>query len=492
MYTLFSQLHFYSISMPSKVAIVTSDSDISYIELINMVYQAMRLLAENEVKLEEYVGVETQDPVAHLVGCIAVMEHGAIAVPMPRESNVDYDNIAQELNISVVVSKAGSSDIKSNINYLELNAELEHENSVFAYTPRKVEPEKIAMIYHTSGTTSGICKGVRQSYRMLYETASYISEIMQMSNEVVEYIASPIDNAFWFGRCRVVMKNGGTLVLNKGVLNIFEIVLNIRDQQVNSISGDTAIYVMLLHHMKKKFCAVGKDIRWVKIASQAMNMEDKKDIIKCLPNARIIMNYGLTEAMRCTLLSFNDYPEKLGSVGKSAEGVEIKIVNNSAYEKGKGEICVSGTNLCSGYIGHDELWNSKYVDGWYKTGDIGYLDDDGFLYITGRNDDALNVGGRTIAPLEVEEAINRYIKNELVVSTLETPENILVLVVQGELQKELDWKELRIKLFEELPSVCVPKELYITESLPKTSNGKVKRGNVLDDIKNMKYRKYND
>ena len=492
MYTIFSHLHYYSIKTPDKTAIVNSDNSISYIELIHMVYHTMENLRVEGVDLEEYVGVETLDPVGHLVGCVAAMEHGAIAVPLPRESNNDFNDIVDELNIAAIITMERVNNKDSNINYIRIDKNFKSGNSLnnYNYKPRNVEPENIAMIYHTSGTTSGIRKGVRQSYRMLFETAEYISDVMQMSNVVVEYIASPIDNAFWFGRCRVVIKNGGTLVLNRGVLNIFEIMLSIRDRHVNSISGDTSIFVMLLHHMKRKFCSVGKNIRWVKIASQAMHLEDKKGILECLPNARIIMNYGLTEAMRCTLLPFNDSPGKLKSVGKPAKGVNIKIVNNNAYDPDVGEIFVSGTNLCSGYVGHHELWNKKYVDGWYATGDIGRLDEDGFLYILGRNDDALNVGGRTISPLEIEEVLRKYIKNELVVSSVENPDNILVLIIQGEIQLDTNWKTLRIKLFEELPSICVPKELYITETFPRTSNGKVLRSSVLDSVNKGEYRKY--
>jgi long-chain acyl-CoA synthetase len=492
MYTTFSQIHHYSIQTPNKIAIINLDRKISYIELIGMIYQTMGHLIEVGTTLEELVGIETQDPIMHLVGCIAVMEYGAIAVPLPRESSNEFIDIINNLNIKTIVSTTFTNDKDTKVNYIGIDADFNAGSSINNYKPRNVSPENIAMIYHTSGTTSGIRKGVKQSYRMLFETAEYISDVMQMTGEVIEYIASPIDNAFWFGRCRVVIKNGGSLVLNKGVLNIFEIMLSIRDYHVNSISGDTSIFVMLLHHMKEKFCSVGKEIKWVKIASQAMHLTDKKGIIKCLPNAKIVMNYGLTEAMRCTLLSFNDFPEKLRSVGKSPKGVHVKIVNNDNYETGIGEIFISGTNLCSGYLDHDELWEKKYIDGWYATGDIGYLDDDDFLYITGRNDDALNVGGKTISPLEIEEVLSKYITNEIVVTSIESPENILVLVAQGDIQFETDWNTLKIKLFELLPSICVPKELYIAELLPKTSNGKVIRSRVLDRVNNQTYRKYND
>ena len=67
-----------------------------------------------------------------------------------------------------------------------------------------------------------------------------------------------------------------------------------------------------------------------------------------------------------------------------------------------------------------------------------------------------------------------------------------MLVAQGDIQFETDWKTLRIKLFEVLPSICVPIELYIAELLPKTSNGKVIRSRVLDRVNNQTYRKYND
>src|SRR5262249_7567633 len=265
---------------------------------------------------------------------------------------------------------------------------------------RLVQAQEIAMLYYTSGTSSGIRKGVMQSYAQLHNTVHYITNIMQLDQSVVEFVASPTDNAFWFGRCRCVMHVGGTLLLSNGPLNPFGIISALNRYGGNAIGGDTPVFMLLLHHLHDHLLRVAPAIKWIKIASAPMPLEDKRKIMEILPRARIVFNYGLTEAMRTCLNCFNDNPDRLASVGCPSPTVSVRVVDGEGNELTNGEIGevqIAGGNLASGYWKKEELWTNRFCDGWYRSSDLGYLDNDGFLYLQGRIDHAINSGGSTIA-----------------------------------------------------------------------------------------------
>ena len=143
--------------------------------------------------------------------------------------------------------------------------------------------------------------------------------------------------------------------------------------------------------------------------------DDIQEIIKLFPLTNFFTYYGLTEASRSTFLLFNNNITKIESVGKPAPNVEIKIITNNgdtSNEHGIGEVLIKGPNVI------DEYWAgtveaSKIKDGWLATGDLGFLDSDGYLYLKGRKDDIINVGGEKVSPTEIELAIKPINKDVL-------------------------------------------------------------------------------
>jgi long-chain acyl-CoA synthetase len=353
------------------------------------------------------------------------------------------------------------------------------------------------MMYYTSGTSAGVRKGVMQSYLALHTTARYITAMMRLSGEVREFVASPTDNAFWFGRVRAVLHNGGCTVLNEGSLNPLRLLGALAAYNCNSLSGDTPVFAMLLRHMERRFADLGPQLRWAKVASQPMPVTEKRRLVELLPNARIVMNYGLTEAMRCCILPFQDYPDKLESVGRPCDTVEVRVIDPSGDPVPPdtvGEIHVRGNNLASGYWRKDDLWRERTASGWFATSDLGSIDADGFVTIKGRKDEAVNVGGRTIAPAEAEQALRPQISSsDFLVSGMADPGGvlgeILCLCVEGAWREEMPWKEFRVHLFETAPPSLVPKEAFVVPELPRTPNGKVQRNKVRAGLELGQYSK---
>jgi long-chain acyl-CoA synthetase len=346
---------------------------------------------------------------------------------------------------------------------------------------RVAQSNEIAMLYYTSGTSSGIRKGVMQSYGQLHNTVHYITDTMQLNSSVVEFVASPPDNAFWFGRCRCVVHAGGTLLLSNGPLNPFGIISSMNRHAGNALSGDTPIFMLLLHHLDKHLLRLAPHIRWVKIASAPMPLADKLKMMEALPKARIVFNYGLTEAMRTCLNVLNEHPQKLASVGRPSPSVNLLIADgdgNVVQNGTVGEVLIGGGNLASGYWKRDDLWASRFRNGWYRSGDLGYLDGDGFLYLQGRIDDAINSGGKTIALSEVENYLRPFFRNtSFAACGMIDPKGVLgdvvVIAIEGAWKEPIAWNELRIHLFEAMDTLMVPTTAYVVPKFPRTSNQKI-------------------
>jgi len=487
---------------PGKLAVVSDADALTYSDLADRVCVVAEVLRQRGITRGDRVCVESGRAVENLVGMIGVMAAGGIPVSLPNDIGV-YRGVLADAQPEVVLATAGGvpEDAEADARSVSRIAVRDLWDSgapaVRHHLERQPNPEDIAHIYHTSGTTSGIRKGVMQSYRALQVTADYITQVMQMNESICEYVASPVDNAFWFGRCRCVLKSGGTLLLTSGMLNPLEILAALSKNNGNALSGDTPIFMLFLQQMEKQLWRVAPTLRWVKIASQAMPVQAKLRLMEMMPQARIVMNYGLTEAMRVALLPFGDFPDKLESVGRPSPGVTVRIADERGRELSPGEtgeVWIAGSNVASGYWRKPDLWAERFDGRWYRSRDLGYLDSDGFLFLKGRIDHAINVGGKTIALNEVEDRLRPVLRTStFAVCGFRDPNGILgdllALCVEGDWAEPQPWPELRIHLFERMEPSFVPKEAFSVARLPRTVNGKVQAALLQEEIEAGRYTK---
>jgi acyl-[acyl-carrier-protein]-phospholipid O-acyltransferase / long-chain-fatty-acid--[acyl-carrier-protein] ligase len=186
--------------------------------------------------------------------------------------------------------------------------------------------------------------------------------------------------------------------------------------------------------------------------------------------------YGATETS--PVISTNT-PEhnKPGSVGKVLPDVMVRIEN---YETGKecgvgetGRILVKGTLVMPGYLDEFEETSMRIRHGWYDTGDMGYLDADGFLWHCGRLKRFVKIGGEMISLVKVEDVLQKCLPENITCSVVEVPDALKGVRIVAAVTQKIDEKKILKQMSEELPNIALPKQFVVIDELPKMGSGKV-------------------
>ena len=190
----------------------------------------------------------------------------------------------------------------------------------------------------------------------------------------------------------------------------------------------------------------------------------------------IYEGYGTTETS--PVISFNaEGVHKVGSIGKPLSNVEVKIIDidtDDKVEAGKiGKIYVKGDLVMNGYLGNIEETSLRMHGGWYDTGDMGVLDEDGYLWHKGRLRRFVKVGGEMVSLVAVEDALESILPKDCCCCVVDTPHPIRGTEIVAAISGDYAEKELRSGLKKILPAISLPKKYIEFESLPMMGNGKV-------------------
>lgn len=212
-----------------------------------------------------------------------------------------------------------------------------------------------------------------------------------------------------------------------------------------------------------------------------MSIEAKQRLIGLFPNTRICMHYGLTEASRSFFMEFHQYKDNLDTIGMpTSEEVEAKIMNDNGTEMPtgqQGEICVRGNMVMSRYL-LDKDNAAAFFGDYFRTGDFGFKNENGLYYMVGRKKELINIGGKKISPLTIEEAIKSLGVIDCAVVPVKDPKGILGEVPKAFIQKmgcQLSFDEIMHGLSGLLEPYEIPTEYEFIARIPKTATGKVQR-----------------
>jgi len=351
-----------------------------------------------------------------------------------------------------------------------------------------ISAEDDAFIFYTSGTT-GNPKGVLLThYNSLYAVAGLEKGLGLEKGEEVALIFLPIFHVNAMFSCISGFNGGVKIALRQGfsASEFWEVVERYR---VTFWSAVPAVYNILLQIPET---AEGRDVSSVKFGicgAAPMPVETFRRFEETF-GVKIVEGYGLTEGTVASSINPVHGKRKIGSIGKPLPGQEIKILDDDGNEVPQGEtgeLCVRGGNVMKGYLRKPEANAETLRDGWLRTGDMAYMDEEGYFFIVDRKKEMIIRGGENIYPKEIDNLLYSHPKI-LEAAVVGVPDEIMgeevkayVVVRPGE---TLTDEEVRRFCRNNLASFKVPRYVEFIDQLPKNIIGKTMKKHLRNQKQN--------
>lgn len=346
-----------------------------------------------------------------------------------------------------------------------------------------VIPTDLAALIYTSGST-GFPKGVMMTHQSMVFTSWSLIEYLRLDE--TDRIMLLLPMAFDYGLYQLIMSVtlGATVIVEYSFTFPASIYKSIEKHQPTVFPGVPTIYSMMIGSNKESGIRF-ECIRKVTNTAAALPMAFIPDMKKIFPNALIFSMYGLTECKRVSYLEPELIDSKPGSVGKAIPGTEVFLLSSEGQEVPAGQagiLHVRGPHVMQGYWKREELTRQMLIPGKLPgekvlcSNDWFTMDEEGFLYFQGRNDDIIKTRGEKVSPLEVENAIFRHpaVKETVV---LGLPDEMLgeaviayVTLYPGSIANE---QEILRECKSRLELFMIPSRVIILDQMPKSANGKI-------------------
>ena len=488
-------INFRAHSHPNVVALEFSNGEIfTYAELDIAVSKVTFVLNQDIHDANYPVAVLTQSSLEFSLLLHAIPRLGMSILPL--NLRLKYEELLfqlREVNVRNLIvdeehyeiGKKLADDFDINL----ISSELILQNNEYELSGSKnMNAEDVHSIIYTSGTT-GKPKAVMLTNENYYWSAVGSGENLGVNPDDRWLLCMPY---YHIGGLSILMRSAiyGTCAVIHDGFDQEKVNLYLRQSSITLLSVVPTMLKRMVESDAHKF---PDTIRAVLVGGGPVSktlLEEAQ--IRGLP---VLQTYGLTEATsQISTLSPKDAIEKIGSAGKILS-INILRIEKKINEDDVGEILVKGPTVTTGYFGHHEATQKIINDGWLHTGDIGHLDDDGYLFISDRRDDLIISGGENIYPAEIENVLVNFegVFEVAVVgfSDNEWGEKVVAVLVLDEKKMEIDIIKLKYYLDENLANYKHPRQIFITnKELPRTVSGKLQRYIVRLKFENDKFLKH--
>jgi acyl-CoA synthetase (AMP-forming)/AMP-acid ligase II len=469
----------------AATAVKHHDDVLSYSELAALALKAAALLKEEGVGAGDRVTLMLENSIEYVSLLLGVWAAGAVAVPL----NADTTGEAASKTLGharprLVAARARAVDRlglrRTGLRILEIgprfSAFRERLEGLAPAEAAEVRESEPAMLLYTSGTT-GAPKGVVLSHANLLANTRSIVEYLRLngSDSIVNVL--PFFHSFGNSVLLTHLAAGARVVIENRFAFPAKVVETMQRERPTGFAGVPATYYILLH--RSHFADHNWEfLRYICQAGGGMRVETIERLRKIMPATEIVIMYGQTEASaRLSYLPPAMLERKLGSIGIGIPGVELKVAGEDGQELPAGEtgeLLARGQNVMLGYADDPEATKEAIVDGWLRTGDMAWRDQDGYFFIVSRKSDFIKSASYRVSPGEIEEVIAGWggIEDAAVIGVEDQllGEAICACVVCP--PERFDAEAIRRHCQERLPTYKVPRWVVLEPEIPRTASGK--------------------
>ncbi len=491
-----------------KVALFVDKEKITYRDILTAADKLAAFLAHKGVKKGDKIAFFLRNSPEFIYTIFAASKLGAVIVPINtflKENELTY--ILEDSGASILVASAIHENVVNNSKAGHLckllvwegekrvNGEqhytfeeaLETDLSV-AHTDTALEDT--AVIIYTSGTT-GKPKGAMLSHKNIFSNAQSGMKHIDVTPKDRGIVFLPMFHSFTFSIAVMLpLYVGMSIVIIKSIQPFSNIFKQTLLRRVTLFFGIPDVYNALAKAKLPWYFMWFNHLRAFISGAAPLQPKTLDAMAKKFKRATLLEGYGLSEASPAVSMNTLN-KQKAGSVGTALYGYEIKIVDqelNEVHRGAIGDIIVKGDNVMQGYLNRPTATDQTIINGWLLTGDVGYMDDEGFLFIVDRKKDLIISKGINIYPREVEEAIDRFegVGASAVIG-MPDEKSSEVPVVYIELEEgveKLDEEGLKKYMRVHLANYKIPKQIHLIEALPKNATGKVLKRALKESLTN--------
>ena len=485
---------------PERIAFVDGERRIGYGEFWRQCHAFASALRARGLGQGDRVAVLLPNRIEAAVAVYGCWLAGGIAVPLNAQARArDFEPWLRHSGAAHLVHEAGNGDVAAALAALDAppvawalqpHRAIQCDMAEVGPEPgnretREVQAATPALILYTSGTT-GAPKGVTLSHGNLLANAQAVVDYLALeaSDSVLGLL--PFYYAYGASVLHTHLLAGARLVLAPNLLFPHLLMELVARERITGLSGVPSTFALLLDRVELSGYELSS-LRYLTQAGGAMSPALTRRLRAALPRPKLFVMYGQTEATsRLTWLPPERLDDKPGSVGIPLDGVSLRIVREDGQEAPtgtEGEVHARGPNVMQGYWNAPEATAAVLRDGWLRTGDLGRLDADGFLYLAGRRSDMIKTGAHRVHPCDVEEVIAE-IAGVIDSAVVGIDDDTLGQVVKAFVVMDPPLRDdalgrtdmaIRAHCRARLAPYKIPRHIEFVDALPRTASGKVRR-----------------
>jgi len=497
---------------PHKIALIHEETRTTYGQINAMANRIARALIDVGVGAEARVAVILHNSIEYVAAYYGVLKTGAAFVSLSTDIKPDgLAPLLKEIEPAAVISSTRFERLLSDalvpsscvraliisqprmkwtampfavIRFEDVAGEGDASNPGLA-----LDPSRLACLIYTSGST-GVPKGAMLTHRNIVHNTDSICTYLNLTPDDRQMVVLPFFYVMGKSLLNTHFAVGGSVVLNNRFAYTGAVIKQMIDEQVTGMSGVPSTYAYLLHRSP---LAASRDrlasLRYCSQAGGHMSRQIKQELRRVLPvHTLLYIMYGATEASaRLSYLDPADFARKIDSIGKAIPGVTLRVVGEDGTEMPVGEVgelTASGDNIMQGYWKDPETTARVLDHNGYHTGDLAYVDDEGYFYLVGRRDNLLKVSGHRVNPQEIEDVI---MESGLIVevAVLGEPNRLKgssLVAVAVPIQDSCEASDVLEYCAAKLPRYKVPDRIAFFPALPKKLTGKIDRAKCAEMI----------